>query len=80
MGELAEPFDLTHQAISRHVGILRKAGLISQRVDGQRRPCRLNVERMQLVSSWMIEQQQEWLARADRLEEHLQRMGQGRAR
>ncbi|HEV3013257.1 MAG TPA: metalloregulator ArsR/SmtB family transcription factor, partial [Actinomycetota bacterium] len=40
VGELAEPFDLTHQAISRHVGILRRCGLIHHRVDGPRRPCR----------------------------------------
>lgn len=71
VGELAEPFDLTHQAISRHVGILRRCGLIQQRVDGQRRPCRLNVERMQELSGWITEQQREWESRLDRLEEHL---------
>ena len=71
VGELAEPFDLTHQAISRHVGILRRCGLIQQRVDGQRRPCRLNVERMQELSGWITEQQHEWKSRLDRLEEHV---------
>jgi DNA-binding transcriptional ArsR family regulator len=71
VGELAAPFDLTHQAISRHVGILRRCGLIQQRVDGQRRPCRLNVERMQGLSGWITEQQQEWESRLDELEDHL---------
>lgn len=71
VGELAAPFDLTHQAISRHVGILRRCGLIHQRVDGQRRPCRLNVERMQELTGWIAEQQREWESRLDRLEEHL---------
>jgi len=71
VGELAEPFDLTHQAISRHVGILRRCGLIHQRVDGQRRPCRLNVERMQDLVGWIGEQQREWDSRLDRLAEHL---------
>ena len=71
VGELAEPFDLTHQAISRHVGILRRCGLIQQRVDGQRRPCRLDVERMQELVGWISEQKREWEARLDRLEGHL---------
>lgn len=71
VGELAEPFDFTHQAISRHVGILRRCGLIEQRVDGQRRPCRLNVERMRDLAGWISEQQMEWESRLDRLGEHL---------
>lgn len=71
VGELAEPFDLTHQAISRHVGILRRCGLIQQRVDGQRRPCRLDVERMQELVGWIREQQREWESRLNRLDEHL---------
>lgn len=69
--ELAEPFDLTPQAVSRHVGILRRRGLIDQRVDGQRRPCRLNTERMQELADWITEQRREWESRLDRLEEHL---------
>jgi DNA-binding transcriptional ArsR family regulator len=71
VGELATPFDLTHQAVSRHVGILRRCGLIQQRVDGQRRPCRLNIARIQELSGWITEQQQEWESRLDRLDEHL---------
>ena len=71
VGELAEPFDLTHQSISRHVGVLRRCGLIHQRVDGQRRPCRLNVERMQELSGWINAQQREWESRLNRLEGHL---------
>lgn len=71
VGELAEPFDLTHQAVSRHVGVLRRCGLIRQRVDGQRRPCRLNLERMAEVGGWIAEQQREWESRLDLLDEHL---------
>lgn len=41
VNELAEPFDLSQPAISRHVRVLAEAGLIEQRVDGTRRPCRL---------------------------------------
>lgn len=71
VGELAEPFDLTHQAVSRHVGILRRCGLIRQRVDGQRRPCRLDAARMEELAGWISEQQREWESRLDRLDEHL---------
>lgn len=80
VGELAEPFELTHQAISRHVGVLRRSGLIAQRVDGQRRPCRLNVERMQELVGWIGEQQREWESRLDRLEDHLASVRDERAR
>jgi DNA-binding transcriptional ArsR family regulator len=79
VGELAEPFDLTHQAISRHVGILRRCRLIHQRIDGQRRPCRLNIERMQELSGWITEQQRDWESRLNRLEEHLASMQDERA-
>jgi DNA-binding transcriptional ArsR family regulator len=71
VGELAEPFDLTHQAVSRHVGILRRCRLIDQRIDGQRRPCRLNLDRLQELGGWIGEQQREWASRLDKLDEHL---------
>lgn len=71
VGELAEPFDLTQQAISRHVGVLRRCGLIEQWVDGQRRPCRLNVDRMRELEAWITEQRRQWTSRLDKLEEHL---------
>jgi DNA-binding transcriptional ArsR family regulator len=80
VGELAEPFDLTHQAISRHVGILRRCGLIQQRVDGQRRPCRLDVERMQVLAGWITEQQREWQSRLDRVEDYVESMKTERRR
>lgn len=78
VGELAEPFDMTHQAVSQHVGILRRCGLIHQRVDGQRRPCRLNVERVKALGGWITEQQQEWESRLDQLEDHLESVRKGR--
>lgn len=75
VGELAEPFDLTPQAISRHVGVLRRCGLIDQRVDGPRRPCRLNAERMGELGGWIAEQQRQWASRLDLLDEHLRSHG-----
>lgn len=80
VGELAEPFDLTHQAVSRHVGILRRCGLIRQRVDGQRRPCRLDTDRMQDLVGWIGEQQRAWASRLDRLDEHLASVQEERSR
>nr|MCW2728065.1 putative ArsR family transcriptional regulator [Aeromicrobium sp.] len=71
VGELAEPFAVTHQAISRHIGILRRCGLIEQRADGRRRPCRLNVERMGELEGWIGEQRRQWASRLDRLETHV---------
>jgi DNA-binding transcriptional ArsR family regulator len=71
VSELAEPFDLTHQAISRHVGVLRRCGLIEQRVEGQRRPCRLNVNRMRELEGWITEQRRQWSSRLDKLDQHL---------
>jgi DNA-binding transcriptional ArsR family regulator len=80
VGELAKPFDLTQQAISRHVGVLKRCGLVHQRVDGQRRPCRLDVERMQELVGWISEQRREWESRLDRLEEHVASLERDRSR
>ncbi len=41
VNELAEPFDISQPAVSRHVKVLVEAGIVAQRVDGVRRPCRL---------------------------------------
>ncbi len=71
VGELAEPFDLTHQAISHHVGVLRQCGLVEQRREGTRRPCRLRADQLSLLSTWIDEQRRTWSDRLDVLEQHL---------
>jgi DNA-binding transcriptional ArsR family regulator len=71
VGELAEPFGLTQQAISHHVGVLRRCGLVSQRRDGTRRPCRLSVDRLSLLGDWIDEQRHTWADRLDALERHI---------
>ena len=71
VGELAAPFAVTQQAISRHVRVLRECGLVEQRVDGQRRPCRLNAARMSELGDWIAEQQREWEGRLAKLDEHV---------
>jgi DNA-binding transcriptional ArsR family regulator len=71
VGELAAPFDLTPQAISHHVGVLRRCGLIEQRREGTRRPCRLRADRLSLLSTWIDDQRRTWHDRLDALEQHL---------
>lgn len=71
VGELAEPFDLTPQAISHHVGVLRRCGLIEQRREGAKRPCRLGIHRLSLLGTWIDEQRRAWDDRLDALEHHL---------
>jgi len=78
VGELAEPFDLTPQAISHHVGVLRRCGLVEQRRDGTRRPCRLSIDRLSLLGTWIDDQRRTWDDRLDALGHHL--TGDGAAR
>lgn len=70
--ELAEPFSLTQQAISRHVKVLEQAGLISRTRAAQSRPCHLEPDRLTVADAWIVEQRQMWAARYDRLDQHLE--------
>ncbi|WP_203787495.1 ArsR/SmtB family transcription factor [Paractinoplanes rishiriensis] len=54
--ELAEPFGLTQQTISHHVAVLRRSGLIEQRQEGTRRPCRLRTDQLTLLGAWIDDQ------------------------
>ena len=69
--ELAEPFALTQQAISRHVKVLEDAGLIGRARIAQTRPCRLEPQRLDLAAGWIEEQRQLWAGRHQRLADHL---------
>jgi DNA-binding transcriptional ArsR family regulator len=53
VNELAEPFSITLQAISRHVQVLEAAGLITRSRDGQRRPCHLDAVALEELTSWI---------------------------
>jgi DNA-binding transcriptional ArsR family regulator len=53
VNELAEPFEITKQAISRHLQVLEAAGLITRSRDGQRRPCHLNPATLEQLTSWI---------------------------
>jgi DNA-binding transcriptional ArsR family regulator len=53
VNELAEPFAITKQAISRHIQVLEAAGLITRSRDGQRRPCHLDPAALESLTSWI---------------------------
>ena len=83
VGELAEPFDMTLPAISKHLKVLERAGLIARGRQAQRRPCRLEAAPLREVSDWVAAYRQFWEQRLDRLEAYLhkaQRKGKSHAR
>src|SRR5271156_5413326 len=71
MPELAEPYPISLPAISRHLKVLERAGLISRRRDGQRRPCQLRPEPLVEIAAWTEHTRTAWEHRLDRLEAHL---------
>ena len=71
--ELAEPFPISLPAISRHLKVLERAGLISRGRDGQRRPCQLRPEPLVEIAAWAEHTRAAWEQRLDRLDAHLRR-------
>jgi DNA-binding transcriptional ArsR family regulator len=71
VGQLAEPFALTQQAVSKHLKVLEHAGLISRSRVAQARPCRLEPERFDPVAEWIETHRRVWHERYDRLDAHL---------
>jgi DNA-binding transcriptional ArsR family regulator len=71
VNQLAEPFALTQQAVSKHLKVLERAGLISRSQVAQSRPCRLERERFDAVAGWIDRHRRLWHERYDRLDEHL---------
>lgn len=72
--ELTEPFDLTQQAVSRHLRVLEEAGLVSRRRSAQARPAHLEVDRLVDVLTWVDARRREWVDRHERLGAHLARL------
>jgi DNA-binding transcriptional ArsR family regulator len=69
--ELAEPYAMSMQAVSQHVRVLERSGLISQGRLRQTRPCRLEPAALETALSWIEESRRTWSDRMDRLEAHL---------
>ena len=68
VNELAEPFDMTQPAISKHLKVLEQAGLISRDRDAQRRPSRLEPKRLAEASAWLEQYREFWEASFNRLD------------
>ncbi len=73
--ELAEPFAVSLPAISRHLKVLERAGLIARSRDAQWRPSRLQADPLDEAVNWMQSRKRTWEARMDRLEAHLHEKG-----
>jgi DNA-binding transcriptional ArsR family regulator len=73
ISDLARPFekDMSLPAITKHVKVLEKAGLITKGRDAQRRPCTLNGDTLKIAVDWMEEHRNMWEERLDRLDAYL---------
>lgn len=72
--ELAEPFSMSQPAISKHLKVLERAGLISRGVDAQRRPRRLEAKPLEEANQWLEKYRQFWEASYQRLDSLLEVM------
>lgn len=76
VNDLAEPFDVTVQNISKHIKVLQDAGLVTRSRDGQRRPVHLEAEVFNLMTKWLERYRQQAEARYQRLDALLEEMNQ----
>lgn len=74
VNELAEPFDLTLPAVSKHIKVLERAGLVTRSRSAQFRPCAINPERMRDVASWTEQYRAIWETRFDQMNAYLDRI------
>ena len=72
VGELAEPFDMSMPAVSKHLRVLERAGLIARRREAQWRRCRIEAAPLKQVADWTEHYRQIWEGRLDRLDKYLQ--------
>ena len=74
VSELAEPFDMSLPAVSKHLRVLERAGLVARRRDAQFRPCRIEAAPLRDVATWAERYRHLWEERLDRLDRYLQRI------
>ncbi|QYK54293.1 MAG: helix-turn-helix transcriptional regulator [Fimbriimonadaceae bacterium] len=74
--ELAQPFDMTMPAITKHLKVLENAGLISRGREAQWRPCKIEAEPLKAATDWIEQYRQHWEERFDRLGEYLKEIQQ----
>jgi DNA-binding transcriptional ArsR family regulator len=74
VNELAEPFDLSLPAISKHIKVLERAGLITQGQEAQFRPCTIDVTPLEEVSRWTEQYRHIWEARFERMDDYINQL------
>ena len=72
--ELAEPFAMSQPAISKHIKVLERAGLVSRGRDAQRRPVRIEAKPLREANDWLLRYREFWEARLNRLDDVLETM------
>ena len=72
--ELAQPFDVTLPAITKHLKVLERAGLVTRSREAQWRPCRLQPQPLREVAEWVQPYRAMWEQRLDRLEDYLRKL------
>jgi DNA-binding transcriptional ArsR family regulator len=77
VNQLAEPFPITLQAISKHLKVLERAGLITRGRTAQWRPCRLEARPLGDAAQWIERYRQFWEGSFDRLDQHLRQIQKG---
>src|SRR6185503_7979179 len=74
VGELAKPFDMSMPAVSKHLRVLERAGLIARRRDAQWRRCRIDASPLKKVADWTAHYRHLWEGRLDRLDDYLREL------
>ncbi len=74
VNELAEPFEMSLQAVSKHLKVLETAGLISRGRHAQYRPCHFEPAPLEAATDWIVRNREVWVERYDQLEVHLTRL------
>ena len=76
MGELAEPFEMTFAAVSKHLRVLESAGLVSRGRDAQYRPASLDARPLRAAAAWIGDYERFWTDSFDALDDHLTNLGE----
>ena len=77
VNELAEPFEITLPAVSKHITVLERAGLISRGRVAQSRPCRLEPAPLREAAGWVVQYRRFWEGSFDRLDDYLRELQGG---
>jgi DNA-binding transcriptional ArsR family regulator len=76
VNELAEPFEMTLPAISKHIKVLERAGLVVRGQQAQYRPCALDAAPLKAISTWAEQYRPVWESRLDQLDDYVQQLMQ----